>query len=329
MVDYRSNQDSIFLYFSAQFGLSFEKREMSKQSGEIRHLLYITIEKEAAFVPITAMNSNDQSNFALAAAEGGFVMFYKFSTPEQFNNRLIDVFGAGSLQIPITAMTYSSDGMFLYSVNGSTAVSKCIIDPSEGFPIDPCSVMSGQITPNGRIITRMAVDPTNSSRVVVVATNAEGSRPQVFESLDEGRNWNDITVAGSSINQAYNGQAVAFLSQGQVSFLVVGTSDGIYLRSGQGWNLLAEGMPTVAVYDMTYSSEDDRLVVSTLGRGVWFLPAAFGTANNLMGNVISFTPISVTEPDVTITIADNAAITLNPPDHIQPAYAPALDGLFM
>ncbi|KAL3793965.1 hypothetical protein HJC23_009448 [Cyclotella cryptica] len=328
MVDYNSNQDSIFLYFSAQEPESLQKHTMNKQSGEIRSLPNIPLEREAAFVPVTAMNSKNQSNFALAAAEGSFVMFYKFSTPEQFNRRTVDVFG-DSLQSDITAMTYSSDGMFLYSVNRNTAVSKCIINPINGFPIGSCSVMSGQITPDGSIIKRMAVDPTNASRVVVVATDRQSSRPRVFESLNEGRNWNDITVVGSSINQAYNGQAVAFLSQGQVSFLVVGTSDGIYLRSGQDWNLLAEGMPTVAVFDMTYSSEDDRLVVSTLGRGVWFLSAAFDAANNLTGNAISFTPIIVTEPNITITIVDNAAFTPNPPDHIQPVYALPLDELFM
>ena len=317
MIDYKSNPESIFLYSSSQIGANFEMWTVNKTSEQATPKP-IPLPFEPAFVPVTAMNSNDQSNFAIGAAKGGSVMFYKYDTPITTQ----DVFGG---TVPeeggkITAMTYSSDGK-LYSAaviqfSQFSQFSQCSINSETGFPNLPCNVMSG---PQGEIL-HMAVDPINSQRVVAVANRFS---PRVFESTNGGMNWNDITVGGSSIDQAYNGQACAFLIQGQVSFLVVGTSNGIYLRTGQDWTLLADGMPTAAVYDMTYSSDDDRLVVSTLGRGIWYLPDAFGAANEASGSVTPFTPIVVTDPTVNITI--NAAITsLIPPDAVPPVDAPAI-----
>jgi ligand-binding sensor domain-containing protein len=170
----------------------------------------------------------------------------------------------------------------------------------------------------------MAVDPNNTDRLVVVAVsdtpgeNKLNSNPQVFESVDGGSNWSKITGDDGPIENAYNGQAVAFLSQEGRSFLVVGTSNGVYVSKDNGWALLGDvdGIPTVPIMDMTYSSEDDRLVIATLGRGVWYLSNAFVGADEVVNGFASFSPIShiITEP-VGITV-DTSGVEMEkfPPD---------------
>lgn len=205
-------------------------------------------------------------------------------------------------------MTFTFDGKLLYSAsmkrsNYQAAVSRCNIDPSTGFP-SSCAVMADEIAPEGFVPVHMAADPNNTDRVVILAVlNRLSSDPQVMESVDGGSSWDDITVAGSPIDKAYSGQAVTFLSQRGISYLVVGTSEGVYVRLGDDWELLAVGLPNVAVWDMVYTSEDDKLVIATLGRGVWHLSNAFYVANIIAGGVTSFSPIpGTTEHKVGITI---------------------------
>lgn len=151
--------------------------------------------------------------------------------------------------------------------------------------------------------------------MVVAVENVRNSNPQVFESVNGGSSWADITGAGSPIDNTYNGQAATFLSQGGNSFLVVGTSAGVYLRLNNEWAALATGLPTVPIFGMTYTSEDDRLVIATLGRGVWFLPGAFNTANTIACGVFDFSPIDdIPEPLVSVSVVLPDGMETYPPD---------------
>ena len=107
MVDYKSDAGSIFYYASAQFAYAFSKFRLDRTSGVVTRLGEIQRDKDVGFVPVTAMNPNDQRNFALAAVDGS-VMFYEFMTPTIFCRKTAYVSGS---QSSITAMTYSSNGI--------------------------------------------------------------------------------------------------------------------------------------------------------------------------------------------------------------------------
>jgi hypothetical protein len=184
-------------------------------------------------------------------------------------------------------MEYSSDGKYLYAAstkdetkNVQGAVARCTI--RDGFP-KKCAVIADKVTPEGTVITRLAVNPKNNDHVALIAVTKESySNPKVFESTDGGEHWTDIT--GPVLAKAYSGQAVTFLGNkdSPLSFLVAGTSDGIYVRNGNDWELLGDKTPTVSIRSMTYSSEDDRLVLAALGRGIWYLEQAYSGACELV-----------------------------------------------
>lgn len=138
MVDYKSDATAIYYYASSQLGGGFSKWRLDRTSRQVTFLTTISNDPFADFVPVTAMNPSDQTNFAVAASgAGGSVRFHKFPTFNTFNTQNTVVFGAG--YDAITAMAYSSDGEFLYSASRNTmsnqgAVSHCNIIPTTGFP---------------------------------------------------------------------------------------------------------------------------------------------------------------------------------------------------
>jgi hypothetical protein len=50
--------------------------------------------------------------------------------------------------------------------------------------------------------------------------------------------------------------------------------------------LLATNLPKVPIMDMLYEEKDDRLVLGTLGRGVWYLDRASDVASFVLTGVI-------------------------------------------
>jgi hypothetical protein len=80
------------------------------------------------------------------------------------------------------------------------------------------------------------------------------------------------------------------------------------------WKLLATDLPKVPVMDMLYEATSDKLVLVTLGRGVWFLENA--------SEVVTFVLTGVTPPsiagaeyeDTTIDFSSMGEMDQVPPD---------------
>jgi hypothetical protein len=240
------------------------------------------------------MNPADQRNFAIGVGDEtspdcvpGSAMFYMRHDYLPYTIKTFPVFPYGYKHI--TSIDYSSDGKYLYAAStresNQWAVARCTIDLGTGFPQE-CNIVASDGSENTSevtLITRIAVDPKNSDHVVwITIEQVSSSKPQVFESTDGGEHWTDIT--GPDLAEAYSGQAVTFLGNkdSPLSFLVAGTSDGIYVRNGNDWELLGDKIPTIPIRSMTYSSEDDRLVIATLGRGIWYLEDAYRGACKLV-----------------------------------------------
>ena len=285
MIDYKSDPKYIIFYTIIQWGGYFSVFKIDKKDGKRVDLgSDLTLKCDASFVPVTAMNPADQRNFAIGVGDEpspdcvpGSAMFYMTHYfPYTNTSKTFPVFPDGYNSI--AAMDYSSDGKYLYAASKSDynqlAVAQCTIDLGTGFPQE-CHIVGGEFTSEDTKIMRIAVDPKNSDHIALISvTSGSRSKPKVFESTDGGAHWTDIT--GPDLAKAYSGQAVTFLGKkdSSLSFLVAGTSDGIYVLNSKDWELLGDKTPTVPIRSMTYSSEDDRLVIATLGRGIWYLEDA-------------------------------------------------------
>jgi len=100
--------------------------------------------------------------------------------------------------------------------------------------------------------------------------------PAVF--YYNGSIWNNITIEGSKLDTAHLGGAIAYISKGSINTVAVATSEGIMVPNGNvedgshtDWTVIADGLPVVVMMDMVYSAEDDRLVIATIGRGIWYV----------------------------------------------------------
>ena len=114
-------------------------------------------------------------------------------------------------------------------------------------------------------ISKIAVDPTNSAKVVVVL-RAFGHN--VFVTADGGNTWTDISGSLSPRVPAYS------VVVDRLGTIYVGTDAGVFVTFDEGatWRPLGTGLPHVQVRDLAFSAGRVALVAATLGRGVWTIP---------------------------------------------------------
>jgi hypothetical protein len=165
-------------------------------------------------------------------------------------------------------MVWSADGEHLYAVENSRRFISC------QKPNLACST-KGTLPIGVKGVYRLAVDKANNNIIFATVVQAvlpynlpDYRQPQAFMSEDGGTNWRDISVTGSLYNTASLGAAVVYM----VNRVAFGTSNGVLVPDGGfgvGWQVLAPGLPKVAILEMVYEALDDTLVVATLGRGVW------------------------------------------------------------
>ncbi len=93
--------------------------------------------------------------------------------------------------------------------------------------------------------------------------------PYLFMTKDRGKSWRSISgdlPMGAivwSVVQDFENENLLFL----------GTEKGVYysINTGQNWNKLSSGMPTISVRDLVLHPRDGDLIASTFGRGIYVL----------------------------------------------------------
>jgi hypothetical protein len=104
---------------------------------------------------------------------------------------------------------------------------------------------------------------------------------QVFQSLDAGGSWSDIT--GNLIDSNLRSLEFVFDTISSVGALLAGGDGGIFrsITTSLGtWTEFGGGLPNAPVWDMDYDPNDDILVAGTLGRGAWSVSNASTTVFN-------------------------------------------------
>ncbi|MDX1645658.1 MAG: hypothetical protein R3304_00835 [Longimicrobiales bacterium] len=133
-------------------------------------------------------------------------------------------------------------------------------------PADEWMEITDGLHPNR--FTSEVVASAHDAATVYVTQNGRRSddfAPYVWRSGDHGRTWESI--AGGIPFGPVN---ILREDPENPDILYVGTDVGVYvsLDGGQGWDVLANGMPSTFVHDLVVHPRDDILVAATHGQGM-------------------------------------------------------------
>lgn len=118
----------------------------------------------------------------------------------------------------------------------------------------------------GGDVQDIVLDRNDWRRVYVAGSSA------VYFSPNSGATWTNITGDLVGVGSLHT---LEFFQLGANDCVAVGTDTGVYcsfVNNLGTWSRLGSGLPSVLVYDMTYSAADNLLVIGTMGRGAFRLP---------------------------------------------------------
>ena len=125
----------------------------------------------------------------------------------------------------------------------------------------------------GRWVTRVAFDPEDPSQAYATLSGLKWRDPMshVFRTDDFGESW--IDISGKLPDAPVNAFAIDPIDP---RVLYVGTDVGAFVHFNRGeptssWEILGEGLPAVAIYDVKVNAEPHFLVAGTHGRSMYKL----------------------------------------------------------
>jgi hypothetical protein len=120
-----------------------------------------------------------------------------------------------------------------------------------------------------RIMRQVAIDPADANVAAVVDGGFGGAR--VLLTRNHGATWSEIGGRKLPDLPIF---AVAIHRAGDKREIFVGTDRGVWATAtdGASWALYGVGLPNAPVHDVVVDAAHGRLVVATLGRGVWTSP---------------------------------------------------------
>lgn len=284
MIDWKSDPILIYYYYGSQGFGSFRRLAINRVTGlqSTTSLSLPTGSGTASFVPVTAMNPNDQKQFVVAVSSTLYGGDHRDTIAFTVNrgSPFLGTYGIAAVAADIAAFAWTADGATLYAVFGPGQFAAC---SNTGSSLS-CALRTN--IPSA-FVRHLAVNPTNPSNVfaAVVRGGYDFFNPRAFYTMNGGTSWTEITVTGSLLDAASLGGAVVYIQKGVIGTVAYGTSDGVLIPDGGlglGWKTLSTGLPKVVIMDMVYDETDDRLVISTLGRGVWYLENASLVAQGII-----------------------------------------------
>lgn len=118
-----------------------------------------------------------------------------------------------------------------------------------------------------RTTRELAVSPLDPKQAYLAV--GQFGRPQVLRTDDGGKSWKPANKTLPDI--PVNTVAVAKAETESKTVVVAGSDQHVYLSCNEGghWRKLGSNLPTVVVTDLMIDTKFNRIVVGTMGRGVW------------------------------------------------------------
>ncbi len=122
-----------------------------------------------------------------------------------------------------------------------------------------------------------SIEINNQDSDIIYITNS-GFDEGVFQSLDGGDNWTNITKNLPNEPKLI----IKHQNQSLINDLFIGTSIGVYHINDNmtEWEVFDTNLPNVPIYDIEINIEDKIISVGTYGRGVWQSPIEVTKADN-------------------------------------------------
>ncbi len=249
-------------------GFNFKNVEQSTSGGEAGTFLPVTngiriLGDPNALFPPLAINPNKIVENGLFQDEllYGTDKVYTTDTSGTFWDLISPTLAAGDV---ITALAIAPSG--LHAFYAGTRGGQVFVDlsnGSNGFPNRSTGLPGTQI--NG-----ITVDPNNAN-IAYVMVDGFGTG-HVFRTTDAGVSWTDISANLPDVPAyAMAIDARTNLPGQPLGKLYLGNEVGVHVSTdlGRSWTPLGQGLPHVPVVDLQFSTQFEKLVAATLGRGVF------------------------------------------------------------
>jgi hypothetical protein len=267
----------------------------------------------------------------------------QFVTPIQLNQvnptrlivggatRIYESFDQGTTLTPIAGspgVNSSSTGIpLVYGGFLNTIPFPGLIVAGSGTDVVYRTLVGGGFTttsPGGGIINAVAINPATYT------TMFAADNTNVFFTTNAGATWTNITGNLTGLTQGGQLRSLAFIPGSNA--IVVGTQRGVYfarVSAPTTWRRLGTSLPNAPAYDLVYNVHRNTLVVSTLGRGVWYLPNVTtviggGGGGGGGGGVVPIGPGGLIRPPSVLNNTSNTAFFLG---RLQGGSTQVLNGL--
>lgn len=138
------------------------------------------------------------------------------------------------------------------------------------------------------LISGMSTHPTDDQTAYVLFSYAQ--RPKILRTTDGGASWTDISGFGTGSVSTNGFPDVAvydlLVRPDDPNILWAGTEIGLFESTDNGgsWAAASNGLPTVAIWQMTHV--EDEVVLATHGRGIWSVSIPAMTAGRTYAPLI-------------------------------------------
>ena len=160
---------------------------------------------------------------------------------------------------------------------------------------------NGNLSPQYNILG-VDIDDTDPNHIVISCSGYNSSN-KVFESLNAGNSWTNISSGLPSVPA----QCIQF-EGGNSNGIYVGTDIGMFFRDAttSGWVSFNENLPNVIINDIELMSTNDVLRIGTYGRGVWQSPT-YNTMPNPPAVQFAIEPSNTCNLSDTVQLIDQSS----------------------
>jgi hypothetical protein len=232
-----------------------------------------------------------------------------------------------SLISAVAVATGNSDIIWVGQNDGGIAVTTNGTSASPTWTTISTSAGTGPLP--ARYVTRILVDPSNSSLVYV--TFGGFSSNNVWKTTDGGTTWTSITGTGATMLPQVPVRAIA-RRPGSPNTLYVATEIGLFstFDGGKTWTTSSDMDINASVDDLEYMNHSNTLLAGTHGRGIWMLTYVTATVqtvtlnpNPVVGGATTTGTVSLLTPapagGITVTLASNSSTASVPGSVFIPA----------